>query len=1636
MLLLFFLGWNDLRLPQVKSSSMSEKKNVCVICSEGATSTKKLINNPGMIDELLKCCYERQSLGQCDTKQLTDYLGSLSESGLKALYYHSECRKPIVNKSMIERLRAKRERSDSPAYSVRGRGRPSTESDSARPKRRKSVPKEEVCLFAGCSFCPNDSSEPLHQVLTDKMGENLLLIKQKTQDDCVRTCVAGLQSAGDASAWELYYHNKCLRSAQRTFHPMNCSNEQLIRSVCDEQLLLSVQNTLSNDDTSLSMADVNSEYLVILKRYQVEINESGNFRKHLRKLITERLPNIQIVKSLRKNEPDKLVLPSAVSKAIELRSALLDNDNKIGALKNVASVLREEILQYRKWSFTGSFQDFDNPALLQFFITQVLFGSQVLKVSQVRNEEVEKAVDVTCQFLVQNTRSDRQVQHQPKTHDGFRQVVQTPLSIGLPLAIHSRVRDKNLVNTLSEVYIGSDYKRILDLEKRVEQGILQRMNDTGGFCLPDFVKKGVNIWFAVDNIDLLEDTPTGQNTFHGTVVVINQQAVDGEPVNQPLIIPEKLTSPAPVAFQVRYLQDEVIKTRPIRFQAFELGKRKSLVSNDFTHTWALANFLATDDTETPVDQHVVNDEQPVENEMQPVLHDEQQESEGHYAQHADDAILSVKTQVRTGKKLAKEGVMPTWAATKSLLLSQSGDSRGRTNTEVIAPLFKTSPTDYVTLHTVLMLTQGISAFVVGPERKTLITLDLDLYSRAIQIQQSVGNNNWILRAGILHIVFAALHALGKTVDGSGIDMCAIESGTYTSAALRGIYGGKAYKRGIEYHITTSLAIMMMRYDAIFTSHPPEALRDQCTALRNALHDRSPDMSDIYDDILSMYSGNVKPHEEAGEDTPELAEFLTQYLEQVESLLCLASACRSRDWEGYLAALENLIRYFFARDLLNYARLMPIHLAQMNALEHDDPATWDALKSGDFVVSKSEVPFTHLFTDQALEQEIKELKGHGGIVGLSQEEAALDRLVTTTPHLARIVKQYLHSFPHASTSERNEHYQLAGDIAIRSRENALKLRHSIELHCGGNPFTLISPLKSLVSSALIPSSAKDDILHFAEKGQTRFEEFIRDRLLPTSTLSVWDSQKKLKLKTFSNWMEKTKVRVGDKVIKLREERQLLGRFLIIQGSRPELVPKLEETIGTYEMSVVPRSLCAVDGSLYIPTDKANLMHAIEAAKAQPLQAARLGTVNPVHRALVVDAMAVLQSMKKTPSIRKVSDLMEAFIKRIEWMMVGYQECRVIFDRYIQGSLKSKTRRKREVTSTEYEVHPEMRLTMSLKELLSATRSKGLLSSMLAEGLLKHFSGNRDVKLIVVYDTKIKGDNYEEYHTHEEADTLIPLQVLASMAESAPQEVCVWSPDTDVLILLLHLAACGHLGADTGLKFLTGKGTKYRQIDVVERVQVIGRHKCQGLIGFHNFSGADWGGKFVGISKKTWVDAYMKLQRDDPIINCFRELGDGPIPTQLVNDELPQQVKELEHFVCRVYCSTGPIALPALRWELFRSKNLEGEMLPPTRSALLPHILRANYIAMRDKSYLVNCPVLPPIEQNGWIAEEGNYNPVHCLTFPAPRAVIELTKCGCKAGCKGRCTCHRNNLPCTPLCKCSTGDCGNGIQIPVQDDMDDD
>ena len=69
-----------------------------------------------------------------------------------------------------------------------------------------------------------------------------------------------------------------------------------------------------------------------------------------------------------------------------------------------------------------------------------------------------------------------------------------------------------------------------------------------------------------------------------------------------------------------------------------------------------------------------------------------------------------------------------------------------------------------------------------------------------------------------------------------------------------------------------------------------------------------------------------------------------------------------------------------------------------------------------------------------------------------------------------------------------------------------------------------------------------------------------------------------------------------------------------------------------------------------------------------------------------------------------------------------------------------------------------------------------------------------------------------------------------------------------------------------------------------------------------------GRKVCWNQKQWVNAYLKLDDNDPAFQCFKELGEGSIQSELIDDELPINVKALEHFVCSVYSLTGLVQQP--------------------------------------------------------------------------------------------------------------------------------
>ena len=403
--------------------------------------------------------------------------------------------------------------------------------------------------------------------------------------------------------------------------------------------------------------------------------------------------------------------------------------------------------------------------------------------------------------------------------------------------------------------------------------------------------------------------------------------------------------------------------------------------------------------------------------------------------------------------------------------------------------------------------------------------------------------------------------------------------------------------------------------------------------------------------------------------------------------------------------------------------------------------------------------------------------------------------------------------------------------------------------------------NMASNMEVPENAKEDILLRDNKGASTAEK------------SIWDPMKKIKLKTFSTCQKKTNCKVGNKLVKLREDRQLLARFLVVQQSRPSVIQSLSETIGKYTFSVIPRSLFSSDGLLLIPTDKSAFVHAIEEYKMEPSSESGGDVITPDtsnrvedrYNVCLIDAMAVVQAIKKGPSMVTCSDFAQAFVRSICNIMSSYREGRVIFDRYIENSLKAQTRGKMYagVDPVKFDIKDSTNTKLvPLKSMLSHTETKSKLTEYLGKALLQEYADSSK-SLVVIYGTSTYSNkpdvcypNIGE-HSHEEADTLIPMHVLnASKTYGGIRDIDVYSPDTDVLIFLMNFFSSNNIPGE--LHFITGKGKAKRTIDIRARCLAVGSEKSKGLLGLHAFTGADWGGKFAGISKSRWIKHYLRLE----------------------------------------------------------------------------------------------------------------------------------------------------------------------------------
>jgi hypothetical protein len=196
--------------------------------------------------------------------------------------------------------------------------------------------------------------------------------------------------------------------------------------------------------------------------------------------------------------------------------------------------------------------------------------------------------------------------------------------------------------------------------------------------------------------------------------------------------------------------------------------------------------------------------------------------------HAEDISIDRPDDVPTGTdnpimdaitdRQEDTQFVPTWAPYNSVL---SDDERPITQIQTL-PLIPAPAHEWSTLLTVLKHAQHISSEVVGPRQKTIITLDMDLYMRAVKLQslKPEMTKNCILRVGEFHTVLCALRAIGSSIEASGIDDAWIEADIYGPTTTRQILEGRHMKRAVTAHIITLQALNDLLMDEYQSSEGP------------------------------------------------------------------------------------------------------------------------------------------------------------------------------------------------------------------------------------------------------------------------------------------------------------------------------------------------------------------------------------------------------------------------------------------------------------------------------------------------------------------------------------------------------------------------------------------------------------------------------------------------------------------------------------------------------------------------------------------------------------------------------------------------------------------------------------------------
>eukprot|EP00795_Rhopilema_esculentum_P005341 gene5341-513_t len=588
------------------------------------------------------------------------------------------------------------------------------------------------------------------------------------------------------------------------------------------------------------------------------------------------------------------------------------------------------------------------------------------------------------------------------------------------------------------------------------------------------------------------------------------------------------------------------------------------------------------------------------------------------------------------------------------------------------------------------------------------------------------------------------------------------------------------------------------------------------------------------------------------------------------------------------------------------------------------------------------------------------KGDGGTIGLTEDESALRRWMVAGPEVSRLVADYESKSDQRDQTRNSKHHDDSQSSQKLFLQRVGKLFEVIEEL--GNPFEeYSSDLMVLTTKDIADPNKADLVFKHHEQGKEQCSAFI-ERLKEEDQTCFYEPIKKNRMDFFAQ--EQVPRISKEKIIK--ENCQLFSRLFISCQIR-------ECDLGDFfqfENQSTPASLNEA-GSLY-SCQKSQL---VEIFKEQ----VNMPDTEPSADTIIVDGSALVNASAPGRSKTFKEYAEKNILPKIIRYSSKYRRTDLVFDVYREPSLKQETRNRRG-SGVRRRVAANSKTPMSWKAFLCDNTNKIELFHFLAQKISETSTANAVVVTMGEAALANQAMSLSDIAPcdHEEADTRIFVHAKSAVLQGS-KSLMIKANDADVVVLVISVTTLlKEMGLDH-LRVALGQGVKTCWIPIHQLVEVIGGARAGGMPFFHAFTGCDV------------VSASLGDERD---------------------------LSTLERFVVTMYDrSSTSTTVNEARLDLFARKQRSYLSIPPTEASLKQHSKRATYQGGIIWGQTMNPVLHAPSPVNwGWFEVNGSWK-IHWTDLPPiAKSCEELTKCGCKRACTGRCRCFRSGLSCTGLCSC--------------------